>query len=326
MKKVVHITENQYFDVGYQAYTKMHNLKANYDKFLPIVKESLKDIMFPDGNFQSYRNKPKISDIELVTPAVLAETLGIDSENYLFSKLKTEYSASFTNLPDRSNFNRRRRRLQHYVMSICAWVAMQIEKDDKVFVIDSMPLPICKPERVFRCKVCKDDKHGQPAKSYHAAHKVYYYGFKLQLIVSKQSIPITAGMTAANVHDVKYLGMIDFDEQISNCELVGDKGYLSLGYQTSLFDQAKIKLVTPLRSNMKTVMSSWNEKYRYTRKRIETQFSQLGEQMMLNRNYAKSLDGLFSRIMHKLSAVAVLQWINYSNGKPINHIKHALTF
>jgi hypothetical protein len=48
--------------------------------------------------------------------------------------------------------------------------------------------------------------------------------------------------------------------------------------------------------------------------------------MMLTRNYAKSLDGLFSRIMYKLSAVAVLQWINFSNGKPINHIKHALAF
>lgn len=304
----------------------MHNLKSNYDKFLPIVKESLKEIMLPDGNFQCYKNKPKLADIEIVTLAVLAETLGIDSENYLFSKLKTEYSADFVNIPDRSNFNRRRRRLQHYVMIICDWVAEQIEQDDKVFVIDSMPLPICKPGRVFRSKVCKDDEHVQPARAYHAAHKVYYYGFKLQLIVSKQGIPINAGMTAANVHDVKYLGMLDFDEQLSNCELVGDKGYLSLGYQTSLFDEAKIKLITPLRSNMKTVFSSWNEGYRYTRKRIETLFSQLGDQMMLTRNYAKSLDGLFSRIMYKLSAVAVLQWINFTNGKPINHIKHALAF
>lgn len=125
--------------------------------------------------------------------------------------------------------------------------------------------------------------------------------------MSKQGIPITAGMTAANVHDVKYLGMLDFSEQLSNCELVGDKGYLSLGYQAFLFDDAKIKLVTPLRSNMKTVLSTWNASYRYTRKRIETLSSQLGDQMMLTRNDAKSLDGLFSRIMYKLSAAAVLQ-------------------
>jgi hypothetical protein len=57
-----------------------------------------------------------------------------------------------------------------------------------------------------------------------------------------------------------------------------------------LFDEAKIRLITPLRSNIKTVLSSWNASYR-TRKRIETLYSQLGDQMMLTRNYAKSLDG-----------------------------------
>ena len=304
----------------------MHNLKSNYDKFLPIVKESLKDYMLPDGNFQYYRNKPKLSDIEVVTLAVLAESLGVDSENYLFSKLKTEYSASFVNLPDRSNFNRRKRRLQDYVMLICDWVAKQVEKGDKIFVIDSIPLPICKPGRVCRSKVCKDDKYVQPARAYHAAHKVYYFGFKLQLIVSKQGIPISAGVTAANIHDVNYLGMLDFNEQLSNCELVGDKGYLSSEYQISLFEKAKIKLITPLRSNMKTTVSSWNKAYHYIRKRIETAFSQLDDQMMLTRNYAKSLDSLFARIIYKLSAMAVLQWINFKMGKPINHIKHALAF
>jgi hypothetical protein len=95
-------------------------------------------------------------------------------------------------------------------------------------------------------------------------------------------------------------GILDLDEQMYNCELVVYKGYLSLGYQTSLFDQAPIKLVTPFRSNMKTVLSSWNESYRDTRKRIETLFFQLGDQMMLTRNYAKSLDSLFSRIVYKI--------------------------
>jgi len=60
--------------MSYQAYTRMDNLKSNYDKFLPIVKESLKEIMLPDGNFQCYKNKPKLAYIEIVTLAVLAET------------------------------------------------------------------------------------------------------------------------------------------------------------------------------------------------------------------------------------------------------------
>lgn len=54
--------------------------------------------------------------------------------------------------------------------------------------------------------------------------------------MSKQVIPITAGMSAANVQNVEYLGILDFDEQLSNCERIGDKGYLSFGDQSSLFD------------------------------------------------------------------------------------------
>lgn len=62
----------------------------------------------------------------------------------------------------------------------------------------------------------------------------------LQLIVSKQGIPIATGMTAATVHGVKYLGMLDFDEQLSYYELVVDKGNLLLGYQTYLLAKQKL--------------------------------------------------------------------------------------
>lgn len=51
--------------------------------------------MLTDGNFQPYKNKPKLFAIEIATLAVLAETLGVVSINHLFSKLKTEQSTDF---------------------------------------------------------------------------------------------------------------------------------------------------------------------------------------------------------------------------------------
>lgn len=60
------------------------------------------------------------------------------------------------------------------------------------------------------------------------------------------------------------------------------------------------------------------------RKRIETLFSQLNDQFMVIRNYAKDTRGLFARIIGKISALTVLQYINYSNDKPIGRIKYAL--
>ena len=60
------------------------------------------------------------------------------------------------------------------------------------------------------------------------------------------------------------------------------------------------------------------------RKRIETLFAQLCDQFMLKRNYAKTIMGLSVRILSKITAVTLLQYINSKNDKPINHLKYAL--
>ncbi|HIZ15702.1 MAG TPA: IS982 family transposase, partial [Candidatus Tidjanibacter faecipullorum] len=51
----------------------------------------------------------------------------------------------------------------------------------------------------------------------------------------------------------------------------------------------------------------------------------LCDQFMLIRNYAKDTDGLFARIIGKISALTILQYINYKNNKPIGRVKYALT-
>lgn len=60
------------------------------------------------------------------------------------------------------------------------------------------------------------------------------------------------------------------------------------------------------------------------RKRIETVFSQMCYQFMICRNYAKETIGLFTRIIGKISAFTILQYINYKNNKPIERVKYAL--
>ena len=42
------------------------------------------------------------------------------------------------------------------------------------------------------------------------------------------------------------------------------------------------------------------------------------------KNYAKDTRGLFARIIGKISALTVLQYINYINGRPLGRIKYAL--
>jgi hypothetical protein len=58
--------------------------------------------MNADGNYYYYPRKPKLSDCEVIALSILGETIGIDSENYLFGKLKSDYLKDFSNLIDRT--------------------------------------------------------------------------------------------------------------------------------------------------------------------------------------------------------------------------------
>ncbi|MFV5696523.1 hypothetical protein ACM55G_13925 [Flavobacterium sp. LB3P122] len=56
-------------------------------------------------------------------------------------------------------------------------------------------------------------------------------------------------MSPASVHDIHYLK--DIKAQMSDCVLIGDRGYLSAEIQLIFFETVNIKLETPKRANQK---------------------------------------------------------------------------
>ena len=64
----------------------MHNIKTDFDKFYQIVKSTFQDIVNDDDNLQFYPNKPKMNDCSIIALCICAESIGIDSENYLWRK------------------------------------------------------------------------------------------------------------------------------------------------------------------------------------------------------------------------------------------------
>ena len=106
-------------------------------------------------------------------------------------------------------------------------------------------------------------------------------------------------ITKANVHDINYLNDVKYDYH--DCTIIGDRGYISKTMQLNLFEEAKIELEVPYRLNQK----DWKPifiPYAKARKRIETDFSQFVDQFMLNRNYAKQIEGFMTKIISKISA------------------------
>ncbi len=302
----------------------MHNLSSNFYLFLDITKSVFKSSINSYDNFRAYSRKPKLSDCQILALSITAESMGIDSENYLFGKLKNDYKADFPNLIHRSNFNRRRKTLAPYLKRLNQFLADGMNAFENTFIVDSIPVPVCRIVREKSSKVCRESFETAPDKGYSAVNKAWYFGYKLHLVTSVNGVFQAMDLSKASVHDIHYLNDIK-RSGLNNCTLIGDKGYLSSTYQTDLFNTANISLKTPMRSNQKN-KERFEPVFRRLRKRIETLFAQLCDQFMLKRNYAKSVAGISVRIMTKFTAITCLQSINIKNNKPLNHLKYALAF
>ncbi|NOQ92296.1 MAG: IS982 family transposase [Flavobacteriaceae bacterium] len=289
----------------------MHNFEAKYNKILETLQLNI-----DKSNFIIQKRKPKLSDIELIAIDLTAEYMSIDSEHQLFRDLQ---STRFFGLIERTVYNRRKRGLVNHIEEIRVILSEKFNEFEDYFVVDSMPLEACKLSRSLRSKICKEDFYSAPDRGFCASQQMHFYGYKLHAVCSVQGVFKSLDISKASIHDIHYLK--DIKHQLSDCVLLGDKGYLSKVQQLDLFETAKIRLETPMRINQKNYKKQ-PYIFRKSRKRIETLFSQLCDQFMIRRNYAKSFLGFKTRIISKITALTIIQYINkFTFDRNINNLK-----
>ncbi|AQY22220.1 IS982-like element ISRa1 family transposase [Riemerella anatipestifer] len=288
----------------------MNNLEQIYERILEVLG------LFSENQLISYqRRTPKMSDLEVISLNITAEYLSIDSELQLFRKLPN----SLINKIERSVYNKRKRRLSLQTEQIRQRISMEFNEFEDIFIVDSVPMKVCENARSTRSKICKEQSYSSPTYGYCASQKLYFYGYKLHAVCSLNGVIKNFDISPASVHDIHYLK--DIGEQMRNCTLIGDRGYLSAKVQIDLFNYANIKLDTPMRSNQKDYIPQFSL-YKKKRKRIETFFSQLCDQFMIKRNYAKTFEGFKTRIISKITAATVIQYINkFIFQRKLNHLK-----
>jgi hypothetical protein len=291
----------------------MHNLIQNYGFILNEFKKlSIED------NFYYKPIMPKMSDLQLVALNLTAEYCGIDSERQLFRLIG---GTEIGSLVERSVYNKRKRRLFPFIDRVRQLLARHFNEHEDCFIVDSMPLEICKNARAARSTICREQENAAPDRGFCPSQNMRFYGFKLHAVCSVTGVFHSFDLTPASVHDIHYLK--DIQAQMTDCVVVGDKGYLSSKIQLNLFETVNIRLETPPRANQKSARAQ-PYVFKKSRKRIETLFSQLCDQFMIRRNYAKTLEGFKTRIMSKITALTTVQYINrFVFNRNINNIKIA---
>ena len=158
----------------------MNNFIQNYE----IILNSLKELNIDLQIFKQIR-KPKLSNIELIAMNFTAEYMSIDSECQLFRKISGTYLSS---LIERSVYNRRKRKLFPAIELVRKKLSSKFTEMEDYYIVDSMPLEICKNSRANRSTICKEQEYCYPDKGFSASQNLYYYGYKLHGVCSVSGV------------------------------------------------------------------------------------------------------------------------------------------
>ena len=218
----------------------------------------------------------QLSTAEIMTVGVVAaEFFNGNQQAALDFLISHRYIKDFS----KSRFNRRLHALPESLWQLALYIlgqAHQQANPNNTFIVDTFPVPVCRNIRIKRCKIYKDTK---AHRGWCASKKEYVYGLKVCMIVTESGKPVEMLLVPGAVADVRALKNMDLNLP-EGSRLFGDGGFLDIGFEKALKDEAGIDLSVPRRKNMKEQLDACTAYVcRTVRKQVETTFSQLTERM-----------------------------------------------
>ena len=279
-----------------------------YNEIIPITVSNRRNI-----------KDSKLSDSEIITISIVGELLTIDSEKAFFSLLKREYKNLFPKIGDRTRFNRTKRNLYWVISKIREHISLFMQSySNNIRIVDSMPIPVCEFGRAHFSKCFK----GEASYGRCPSKKQTYFGFKFHALTTIDGFLSDYIITPANVDDRN--AVWDLCDKYKSISIIGDKGYVNKRLTPELKVEKDINLLFLKRGNSKdNYPKDIRQLIFKAKRRIETSFSQLAEQLNLNKVKSKSMLGFITRTSIKVLAHNISFLINklMGNEDSISKIK-----
>lgn len=240
--------------------------------------------------------RAEVPDCEIITIAVVsAKYFASNHERAVQMMRGCGYVSGTISV---SRFNRRLHALAEWMAFIPTTLGELLSHGD-IFVIDSLPLPVCRRVRARRCRKVR----GRAYCGKCAAKKEKFFGWRLHLVTTPEGVPVRFTMLPASFHDLTPVHELTFGLP-RGARVLGDKGYISADDTASILAETGVRLVARRRKNMKP--HDWFlddielDEYRHT---IETVNSQL-EKMGVERLHARTNVGFELKVHAALIALS----------------------
>jgi IS5 family transposase len=251
--------------------------------------------------------RPLTTDAELVALAVAQAAIGISSDRQFLGLIGRVLPGWFPHLPDQSQYNRRLRGLVELISIVQQRLARWLDSGE-VRLSDGTLIGVANyPGCQRRSEFAGFARFGF-AKSQHR----FVYGVRLVLLTDARGLPL--GYTIVPANEKEYEPLADLLTG-NPCEVViADKGFWGRDYARRLAANGTT-LLTP--DKTRTSANLGRERaLASTRLVIESVFSNLKEQMRLERHLARTPAGLTVRIAQRILALTLGMLLNRLSGRP----------
>jgi len=246
--------------------------------------------------------KPHFSDSEVITLLLAMDYFPFPGETQFLGFIRANYLALFPKLLDQSQFNRRSRSLRLLVEELRKhWAIMLGVTFHTQFLLDTKPVPVVGYKRSKR----HSDFAGSAAYGVCPSRNMKYFGYKLVLLTTQDGIPVAYELVPANTDER------DAAEEVLsviwNCDVYGDKGFLSEEWQQEQQDRQGNRIWTPKKVNQKVQNPPGFDLWLNSiRERVEGAFNEVQNTgRNLERLLRKTVVGLITHVIAKMASHAL---------------------
>lgn len=259
--------------------------------------DAVLDEMRADPDWQRIRQRgpaPTLADSEVLTMEVVGEFLGLDRDTALVAYFRREHPDWFPALLriHRTTFVRQAANLWAVKDQVWHRLLDQVPHDPALSIVDSVPVPVCRFGRAYRCSRFR----GEARFGYDHGSKATIYGLREHLRICWPGVIRAMSAAAANVHDTEVVPEL---VEGARGQVIGDRNYWD-PQLTEELARAGIQLTAPFKMRASDPDPVGSKRLTRMRWRIETVAAQLVERYHLKRVWARDTWHLTSRMLRKV--------------------------